>query len=70
MKFFSMSKLLSVIFLTSVIATGCGGGGANVSASSTTMGQELIDLEESFNKGIITEKEYKAAKKDILNRYD
>ena len=38
--------------------------------TSTTMGQELQDLKKSLDEGIITEKEYERAKKDILNKYD
>ena len=50
----------------------CGGGGAKVETTTpnTTMGQELMDLDASFKKGLLTEKEYKNAKKNIMNRYD
>ncbi len=70
MKLTQMHKTLSVILLSAVFAAGCGGGSADIKATSTTMGQELMDLEESYNKGIITEKEYKNAKEQILERYD
>jgi len=48
---------------------GCGGGGASVQASTTTMGQELQDLDAAYQKGLMTEKEYKRAREDILERY-
>jgi hypothetical protein len=50
---------------------GCGGGGADVQTQSvsTTLGQELQDLDKAYKDGIITEKEYKEAKKTILKRY-
>ncbi len=50
---------------------GCGGGGAEVKSTvtTTTMGQELQDLEESYKKGLLTEEEYKRARKAILKRY-
>jgi hypothetical protein len=49
----------------------CGGGGAksNIQTSNSTIGQELMDLDESYKKGLISEKEYNAAKKQILQRY-
>jgi hypothetical protein len=50
--------------------TACGGGGATMQTSTTTMGQELMDLEESYKQGIITEKEYKKAKEAILEKYE
>lgn len=50
--------------------TACGGGGATVQASNTTVGQELIDLDASYKKGLITEKEYERAKEKILDKYD
>jgi hypothetical protein len=51
--------------------TACGGGGAKVEAVSTTttMGQELQDLDDAYKKGIITESEYESAKKRIIDRY-
>ncbi len=62
--------LLSALFVLSLSA--CGGGGAKVQSTTTntTMGQELMDLDESYKKGILTEKEYNNAKENIMDRYD
>lgn len=61
------------LFIVAIISmlTACGGGGAKVESTmtSTTMGQELMDLDESYKKGLLTEKEYKKAKENIMNRY-
>ncbi len=68
------SRLATGAALALVCALGlgaCGGGGAksNIQTSNSTIGQELMDLDESYKKGLISEKEYNAAKKQILQRY-
>lgn len=52
--------------------SGCGGGGSEntIQTSNTTMGQELMDLDASHKKGLITDKEYEKAKEAILERYE
>lgn len=64
---------LRTLFIVAIISTltACSGGGAKVESTmtSTTMGQELMDLDESYKKGLLTEKEYKKAKENIMNRY-
>ena len=65
-------SIVAVVVFTIVMGglfVGCGGGGAQVQQSSTTLGQELTDLQAAYEKGIITEKEYNSAKKEIMNRY-
>ena len=58
-----------LIFLTLGLGfIGCGGGGAKVKATNTTVGQELMDLEKAYKYGIITEKEYNKTKSEILKR--
>ncbi|GLI32651.1 hypothetical protein DAMNIGENAA_00840 [Desulforhabdus amnigena] len=64
--------IVLMIFLFFILSiNGCGGGGAkNVNeVRSTTLGQELLDLDAAYNKGVISEKEYKDSKKRIMERY-
>jgi hypothetical protein len=70
-------KILPVIILSGLIlgggfVIGCGGPDTEIRQQqiTTTLGQELIDLDTAYKKGLITEKEYQKAKKDILRRYE
>jgi hypothetical protein len=55
-----------ILLLSGVGFMVCGGGGAQVKAKQTTLGQELSDLDKAYKDGIITEKEYNKAKNDLL----
>jgi len=65
MKFIRVCVVIILLF-SGVGFIGCGGGGAEIKAKQTTLGQELTDLDKAYKDGIITEKEYNKAKKDIL----
>jgi hypothetical protein len=47
---------------------GCGGSSSSVDNRSTTVGQELKDLEEARNKGLLTEDDYQKQREAILDR--
>jgi hypothetical protein len=49
---------------------GCGGGGAraHVESKSTTLGRELMDLQDAYNKGVLSDQEYQAQREKLLNR--
>ena len=59
----------AALLLLTIPLAGCGGGDSSIKASSTTIGQELMDLDASYQKGLITEREYEKAKESILKRY-
>jgi len=69
MKYLRVCVIVMVIIL-GVGFAGCRGGKAKVEATTTTttLGQELMDLQKAYEKGIITEKEYKEAKKKLIER--
>jgi len=67
----TVSRLLLIIVLLFTL-TACGGSDTEVRSTTmtTTMGQELMDLNESYKRGIINESEYNDAKEKIMERYD
>ena len=70
LKFVVLALILLWMTTWTVSIIGCGGGGANVrhDTYSTTLGQELQDLEEAYKTGIITEKEYNQAKDKLIKQ--
>jgi hypothetical protein len=61
------------LFLASLLCvflTGCGGDGTDtqVSTTSVSKGQELMDLQAARNSGVITPQEYESQKSKILER--
>jgi hypothetical protein len=67
-------RVLAVLMLLaySGVMLGCGGGGADVkqSTTTTTLGKELQDLDDAYKKGLLSEKEYKDARKHLMKKYD
>ncbi len=71
----SLSRIMSVVGVCGLLlftVGGCGGGGADlkseVKATTTTVGQELMDLKKALDSGAITQKEYEQERQKILNR--
>jgi uncharacterized membrane protein len=61
-------RLFMLMLLMTFSLTGCGGGGATMEATTTTTGQELLDLDKAYKAGLMTEKEYNNKKKEIMKR--
>ena len=64
--------VLALIVLVSVNFVACGGGKTDVKSESstvtTTLGQELQDLDKAYKDGIITQKEFEKAKKRLIEQ--
>lgn len=62
--------LVSLIIVGTLNLAGCGGGAADIRTQTytKTLGRELMDLHDSYTKGIITEKEYNKAKENLLEQ--
>ncbi len=62
--------LVVLLMVTLFLISGCGGGGAknyNISYS-TTIGEELSDLQHAYQSGAIDHEEYEEQRKKILER--
>ncbi len=70
MKSLKVVAAVMLILWTMSFAAGCGGGGAEIRTKTytKTLGRELMDLNDSYTKGIITEKEYQKAKENLLEQ--
>lgn len=54
------------------LLTNCGGGDTTTVESTTntqTLGQQLIDLDNAYKQGAISEDEYKDLKEALLEKY-
>jgi len=62
--------LLAVCCLLLLGAAACGGGGAEVRSevTTTTIGQQLIDLKKALDSGAMTQQEYEKERKKVLEK--
>lgn len=57
----------SLLAASTLCLLGCSSS-SKVENNSTSVGQELQDLEEARNKGLLTEDEYRKQRKRIMDR--
>jgi hypothetical protein len=64
------ASILFLVVLAGIGFMACGGDKTKSPAPTptTTLGQELQDLKEAYDKGIITEREYEKAKKSLMEQ--
>ncbi|MDH4042685.1 MAG: SHOCT domain-containing protein [Gammaproteobacteria bacterium] len=64
---FKKSILAASVIALTLGLSACGGGGATTKVDARgTQGQQLLDLKEAYDKGVINEKEYNKTKERIL----
>jgi len=69
----SLPKTLVALAVCGLLMLGvaaCGGGGAEVKSevSTTTTGQQLMDLKKALDSGAMTQQEYEKERAKILER--
>ena len=69
----SLPKTMAVLAVCGLLLFGvaaCGGGGAEVKSevSTTTTGQQLMDLKKALDSGAMTQQEYEKERAKILER--
>jgi hypothetical protein len=67
----SLAKKLALLTVCGILLLGagaCGGGGAEVRSevSTTTTGQQLLDLKKALDSGAMTQQEYEKERKKIF----
>ncbi|MDZ7581568.1 MAG: hypothetical protein U5R30_13395 [Deltaproteobacteria bacterium] len=68
-----LMRVLAVVLLLaySGVMLGCGGGtDVKQQTTTTTLGKELQDLDDAYKKELMSEKEYKEARKNLMKKYD
>jgi uncharacterized membrane protein len=64
-----MKTAVTVLTLAVILlGAGCGGADVRNQTTTTTTGQELLDLKKAYDSGVITEKEYERKREEILER--
>lgn len=62
------SAIAGLVLAGALGVAGCGGADVNTRTTATTTGQELMDLKQAYDSGVISEKEYQRKREEILQR--
>jgi hypothetical protein len=68
-----LMRVLSIVLLLAYSGAmlGCGSDtDVKQQTITTTLGKELQDLDDAYKKGLLSESEYKDARKKLMKKYD
>jgi hypothetical protein len=74
-RFRTLIAIGMIFMLLSPTACGCLGGGnggkteVQSTSTTTTLGQELTDLQKAHDSGAINDEQYEKAKQELLKKY-
>jgi len=57
---------LTIILIAVITITGCSITGGMTQSPPSTLGQELIDLQKAYEKGAVSDSEYKEMKEKLM----
>ena len=62
------NRILATALLAALGVSACGGGGADVKSeiTTTTKGQQLMDLQKAYESGAMTKDEYERERQKVL----
>jgi hypothetical protein len=62
------AKMLTACILVTLACGGCGGTTVKTTTTTVSIGQQLIDLQNSYKSGAMNEKQYENARDDLIER--
>lgn len=65
-----IKQITLLLLISCFVIAGCGGNKSVSGMSTTSLGQELIDLEKAYKVGALTEDEYDDAKDALIDRFE
>jgi hypothetical protein len=62
------AKALTACVVIALVCGGCGGTSVKTTTTTVSIGQQLIDLQNSYKSGAMNEKQYQKARDDLIKR--
>ena len=70
LKIIRTAALLGAVLITGLLAGACGSPKAPTTTTTESVGKQLMDLDQAYKAGTITESQYNDLKKSIIKKND